>query len=224
MDPNPDYDASDELEYAVNWFAWILRGVYPPPAYPPVWCVDLRNVATAIERAPTARGFWRSVSRAAALRSSPSHSTGKSHGFIEDLLRISQDVRRKLAVLARSARAHLGDRDGSAGSRNVTQSITGNDGRPGLPCPMRCERTWSNPNFWRTASVYRGCSGCAGASDRRLAPVITVLCQHAVVGGATDTTGGHNGAGSSPLACIRTDVLRRLTPPPASPPGCCQSR
>jgi len=36
MDPNPDYDASDELEYGVNWFAWILRGVYPPPAYPPV--------------------------------------------------------------------------------------------------------------------------------------------------------------------------------------------
>lgn len=34
MDPNPDYDASDELEYGVNWFAWILRGVYPPPAYP----------------------------------------------------------------------------------------------------------------------------------------------------------------------------------------------
>jgi hypothetical protein len=36
MDPNPDYDASDELEYGMNWFAWILRGVYPPPAYPPV--------------------------------------------------------------------------------------------------------------------------------------------------------------------------------------------
>lgn len=36
MDPNPDYDASDELEYGANWFAWILRGVYPPPAYPPV--------------------------------------------------------------------------------------------------------------------------------------------------------------------------------------------
>jgi hypothetical protein len=36
MDPNPDYDASDELEYGVNWFAWILRGAYPPPAYPPV--------------------------------------------------------------------------------------------------------------------------------------------------------------------------------------------
>lgn len=34
MDPTPDYDASDEVEYAVNWFAWILRGVYPRPAYP----------------------------------------------------------------------------------------------------------------------------------------------------------------------------------------------
>jgi hypothetical protein len=34
-DPNPDYDASDELEYGLNWFPWILRGVYPPPAYPP---------------------------------------------------------------------------------------------------------------------------------------------------------------------------------------------
>ncbi|MCU1694193.1 MAG: hypothetical protein JWR34_256 [Mycobacterium sp.] len=30
MDPNPDYDASDEIEYGMNWFAWILRGVYPP--------------------------------------------------------------------------------------------------------------------------------------------------------------------------------------------------
>ena len=35
IDPSPDYDASDELEFANNWFAWILRGVYPPPAYPP---------------------------------------------------------------------------------------------------------------------------------------------------------------------------------------------
>jgi hypothetical protein len=34
-DPNPDYDASDELEYGLDWFPWILRGVYPPPAYPP---------------------------------------------------------------------------------------------------------------------------------------------------------------------------------------------
>ncbi len=34
-DPSPDYDASDEIEYGVNWWAWILRGVYPPPAMPP---------------------------------------------------------------------------------------------------------------------------------------------------------------------------------------------
>lgn len=33
--PVPDYDASDELEFGTNWFAWILRGAYPPPAYPP---------------------------------------------------------------------------------------------------------------------------------------------------------------------------------------------
>ncbi|ORW68107.1 CAP domain-containing protein [Mycobacterium saskatchewanense] len=35
VDPGPDYDASDEIEFGTNWFAWILRGVYPPPAYPP---------------------------------------------------------------------------------------------------------------------------------------------------------------------------------------------
>lgn len=35
FDPFPDYDASDELEYGVQWLPWILRGVYPPPAYPP---------------------------------------------------------------------------------------------------------------------------------------------------------------------------------------------
>jgi hypothetical protein len=34
-DPNPDYDASDEIEYGLDWFPWILRGVFPPPAYPP---------------------------------------------------------------------------------------------------------------------------------------------------------------------------------------------
>jgi hypothetical protein len=33
--PGPDYDASDEIEYGIDWFPWILRGVYPPPAYPP---------------------------------------------------------------------------------------------------------------------------------------------------------------------------------------------
>jgi uncharacterized protein YkwD len=35
FDPSPDYDASDEVEYGVDWWAWILRGAYPPPAYPP---------------------------------------------------------------------------------------------------------------------------------------------------------------------------------------------
>jgi uncharacterized protein YkwD len=30
----PDYDASDELEYGINWLPWILRGVYPPPGTP----------------------------------------------------------------------------------------------------------------------------------------------------------------------------------------------
>jgi uncharacterized protein YkwD len=35
IDPSPDYDASDELEFGVDWWAWILRGVYPPPGYPP---------------------------------------------------------------------------------------------------------------------------------------------------------------------------------------------
>ena len=34
-DPNPDYDASDELELGNSWLPWILRGVFPPPAYPP---------------------------------------------------------------------------------------------------------------------------------------------------------------------------------------------
>lgn len=35
IDPSPDYDASDELEFGNNWWAWILRGVYPPPSIPP---------------------------------------------------------------------------------------------------------------------------------------------------------------------------------------------
>lgn len=35
MDPTPDYDGSDELETALGWFPWILRGAYPPPAIPP---------------------------------------------------------------------------------------------------------------------------------------------------------------------------------------------
>jgi len=34
-DPSPDYDASDEIEFGTDWWAWILRGAYPPPAYPP---------------------------------------------------------------------------------------------------------------------------------------------------------------------------------------------
>lgn len=33
-DPSPQYDASDEVEFAISWFPWILRGVYPPPAMP----------------------------------------------------------------------------------------------------------------------------------------------------------------------------------------------
>ncbi|WP_416349053.1 CAP domain-containing protein [Mycobacterium xenopi] len=35
LDPVPDYDASDELEFGISWLPWILRGVYPPPGYPP---------------------------------------------------------------------------------------------------------------------------------------------------------------------------------------------
>jgi hypothetical protein len=35
MNPNPDYDASDELEYGIAAFAWLLRGHYPPPSYAP---------------------------------------------------------------------------------------------------------------------------------------------------------------------------------------------
>lgn len=35
LDPTPDYDASDEVEFGLSAFAWILRGVYPPPGYPP---------------------------------------------------------------------------------------------------------------------------------------------------------------------------------------------
>lgn len=34
-DPSPDYDASDEVEFGNNWWARILRGIYPPPAQPP---------------------------------------------------------------------------------------------------------------------------------------------------------------------------------------------
>lgn len=35
LDPSPDYDASDELEFFLSWLPWILRGAYPPPAMPP---------------------------------------------------------------------------------------------------------------------------------------------------------------------------------------------
>ncbi|GAB7142387.1 CAP domain-containing protein [Mycobacterium riyadhense] len=35
IDPSPDYDASDEVEYGISWLPWILRGVYPPPGMPP---------------------------------------------------------------------------------------------------------------------------------------------------------------------------------------------
>ncbi|CAM4348422.1 hypothetical protein MB901379_02670 [Mycobacterium basiliense] len=35
LDPSPDYDASDEIEYGIGWLPWILRGVYPPPGMPP---------------------------------------------------------------------------------------------------------------------------------------------------------------------------------------------
>jgi uncharacterized protein YkwD len=35
IDPSPDYDATDEVEYGIAWLPWILRGTYPPPAMPP---------------------------------------------------------------------------------------------------------------------------------------------------------------------------------------------
>lgn len=40
MDPSPDYDVSDEIEFFFRYLTWGLRGVetgdgYPPPAYPP---------------------------------------------------------------------------------------------------------------------------------------------------------------------------------------------
>ena len=39
MDPNPDYDATDEIEYFFSWLPWALRGTdwTGTPAYPPVW-------------------------------------------------------------------------------------------------------------------------------------------------------------------------------------------
>lgn len=35
MDANPDYDASDEIEFFFQFLRWGPRGVYQPPAYPP---------------------------------------------------------------------------------------------------------------------------------------------------------------------------------------------
>ncbi len=37
-DPNPDYDATDEIEYFFSWLTWGLRGTdwTGTPAYPPV--------------------------------------------------------------------------------------------------------------------------------------------------------------------------------------------
>ncbi|CDO31338.1 hypothetical protein BN979_04151 [Mycolicibacterium vulneris] len=64
MDPNPDYDASDEVEYFFNWLPWALRGVYPPPGLPadlvqtgprphPVALPPLRSTSTRLP--PAAR-------------------------------------------------------------------------------------------------------------------------------------------------------------------------
>ncbi len=38
MDPVPDYDPTDEIEYFISWFPWALRGTdwTGTPAYPPV--------------------------------------------------------------------------------------------------------------------------------------------------------------------------------------------
>jgi hypothetical protein len=41
MDPSPDYDMSDEIEFFMRYVPWGFRGVidgngYPPPPYPPV--------------------------------------------------------------------------------------------------------------------------------------------------------------------------------------------
>jgi uncharacterized protein YkwD len=35
LDPSPDYDATDEVEFGISWLPWILRGGYPPPGMPP---------------------------------------------------------------------------------------------------------------------------------------------------------------------------------------------
>ncbi|WP_421845920.1 hypothetical protein [Mycobacterium sp.] len=41
MNPTPDYDGSDEIEWFIGYLTWGIRGVedgngFPPPAYPPV--------------------------------------------------------------------------------------------------------------------------------------------------------------------------------------------
>lgn len=38
MDPSPDYDATDEIEYFFSWLPWALRGTdwTGTPSYPPV--------------------------------------------------------------------------------------------------------------------------------------------------------------------------------------------
>ena len=38
MEPNPDYDATDEVEYFFAWLPWALRGTdwTGTPSYPPV--------------------------------------------------------------------------------------------------------------------------------------------------------------------------------------------
>jgi uncharacterized protein YkwD len=34
LDPAPDYDGSDAVLFGIDWFPWILRWGYPPPAMP----------------------------------------------------------------------------------------------------------------------------------------------------------------------------------------------
>ena len=50
MDPNPDYDASDEIEYFLNFVPWGLRGVYPPPAQFEAWFVSLAHNEASVDR------------------------------------------------------------------------------------------------------------------------------------------------------------------------------
>ena len=50
MDPNPDYDASDEIEYFFNWVPWGIRGVYPPPSQFEAWFPSLAHTPELVER------------------------------------------------------------------------------------------------------------------------------------------------------------------------------